>query len=42
MLFAATMLFAQTSAQEYLSRYVLLVNKLGPDGLGVETLVKKW
>lgn len=42
MLFSAAMLFAQTSAQEYLSRYALLVGKVGPDGLGVETLVKKW
>ena len=42
MLLCAATLFAQTSAQEYLSRYVLLVNKLGADGLGIETLVKKW
>lgn len=42
MLFSAAMLFAQTTAQEYLSRYALLVNKLGVDGLGIETLIKKW
>ena len=35
-------LFAQTSAQDYLSRYNLLVGKLGYDGVGIETLVHKW
>lgn len=38
----AATLFAQTSAQDYLSRYNLLVGKVGLDGLGVETLVNKW
>ena len=38
-LFAAVTLSAQTSAQDYLSRYALLVNKLGPAGVGIETLV---
>lgn len=42
MLMMAATLFAQTSAQEYFSRYALLVNKLGPDGVGIETLVKRW
>ena len=42
MLMMAATLFAQTSAQEYLSRYILLANKLGPDGLGIETLIMKW
>lgn len=41
-LFAAVTLSAQTSAQDYLSRYALLVNKLGPAGVGIETLVNKW
>lgn len=41
-LFAAVTLSAQTSAQDYLSRYILLVNKLGPAGVGIETLVNKW
>ena len=34
--------FAQTTAQEYLSRYQLLVGKLGLDGVGIETLVQRW
>lgn len=38
----AATLFAQTSAQDYLSRYKLLIGKVGLDGLGVETLVNKW
>ena len=38
----ALSVFAQTSAQEYLSRYQLLVGKLGLDGLGIETLIHKW
>lgn len=41
-LFVAPALFAQMSAQDYLSRYSLLVGKLGPDGVGIETLVNKW
>jgi tetratricopeptide (TPR) repeat protein len=41
-LLAAPVLFAQTSAQEYLSRYALLVGRLGPAGVGVETLVNRW
>jgi tetratricopeptide (TPR) repeat protein len=35
-------LSAQTTAQEYISRYNLLVGKLGLDGVGIETLVNKW
>ena len=41
-LLAAQALFAQMSAQEYLSRYALLVGRVGPAGVGVETLVGKW
>lgn len=41
-LLAAPALFAQTSAQDYMSRYTLLVNKLGPAGVGIETLIGKW
>ena len=41
-LLAAQALSAQTSAQDYLSRYALLVNKLGPAGVGIETLIGKW
>ena len=41
LLTTATM-WAQTSQEEFLSRYNLLVGKVGPDGLGVETLVGKW
>ena len=33
---------AQNSKEEFTSRYIMLVNKLGYDGVGVETLVKKW
>ena len=33
---------AQNSKEEFLSRYVMLVNKLGYDGVGVETLINKW
>jgi len=35
-------LFAQTTAEEYLSRYRLLAGKLGLDGLRIETLDDKW
>lgn len=35
-------LSAQSSEKEYYERYALLVNRLGPDGVGVETLVNKW
>lgn len=41
-LLCAVSLSAQTTAQEYLSRYSLLVGKLGLDGVGIETLVHKW
>lgn len=34
--------FAQSSEKEYYERYALLVNRLGADGVGVETLVNKW
>ena len=33
---------AQTSAEEYASRYSLLSSKLGPAGVGIETLLNKW
>ena len=32
---------AQTS-EDYKNRYLLLVNKLGPTGVGIETLLNKW
>ena len=39
---AATM-FAQTpSAKEFNDRYQLLVSKLGPSGVGIETLLDRW
>ena len=41
-LLSAVALSAQTGAGEYLSRYALLVGKVGPTGVGVETLVNKW
>lgn len=34
--------FAQTSETEYQERYVLLVNRLGPAGVGIETLLDRW
>ena len=40
-LFAAPAL-AQTSETEYYERYLLLVNRLGPAGVGVETLLDRW
>lgn len=33
---------AQTSKDEYMNRYVLLVSKLGQTGVGIETLINKW
>lgn len=32
----------ETSQKAYLDRYTLLVTKLGPDGVGIETLLNKW
>ena len=33
---------AQKTEEEYLSRYNMLVSRLGQTGVGVETLVTKW
>ena len=33
---------AQTSKEDYVTRYTLLANKLGPTGVGIETLINKW
>ncbi len=41
-LFAGISLSAQTTAEEYKSRYDLLSAKVGMAGLGVETLIGKW
>ena len=30
------------SQADYLDRYTLLVNKLGVEGVGVETLLQRW
>ena len=35
-------LYAQESNDDYLRRYSNLVDRVGPDGLGVETLLNKW
>lgn len=35
-------LHAQESKEDYLRRYTNLVDRVGPDGLGVETLLTKW
>lgn len=34
--------FAQTESQRYEQRYELLVSKLGPAGIGVETVLNNW
>lgn len=34
--------FAQTSADSYFSRYQMIAGRLGPAGLGIETLLNKW
>ena len=36
------LLNAQTSQEDYIRRYNNLVNRVGPAGLGVETLLDKW
>ena len=33
---------AQTTSKEFNERYQLLVSKLGPAGVGVETLINRW
>ena len=33
---------AQKTSEEYISRYNLLVNRLGPTGVGIETLIDRW
>ena len=40
---SAAAMFAQTpSAKEFNDRYQLLVSKLGPSGVGIETLLDRW
>lgn len=41
-LFCLVSLQAQETKEDYLRRYNNLVDRVGPDGLGVETLLKKW
>jgi tetratricopeptide (TPR) repeat protein len=41
-LFCLAPLQAQESKDDYLRRYSNLVDRVGPDGLGVETLLSKW
>ena len=41
-LFCLAPLQAQESKDDYLRRYSNLVDRVGPDGLGVETLLNKW
>jgi tetratricopeptide (TPR) repeat protein len=36
------LLLAQTSQEDYIRRYNNLVNRVGPAGIGVETLLDKW
>ena len=35
-------LLAQTTQEDYIRRYNNLVNRVGPAGVGVETLLDKW
>ena len=44
---AAAVLFssaalAQVSSKDFNDRYQLLVSKLGPSGVGIETLINRW
>lgn len=41
-LLAYITVFAQTDSERYAQRYDLLVSKLGPAGLGVETILNNW
>ena len=41
-LFCLAPLQAQESKEDYLRRYTNLTDRVGPDGLGVETLLNKW
>ena len=41
-LFCLVSLQAQETREDYLRRYNNLVDRVGPDGLGVETLLSKW
>ncbi len=38
----ASAAFAQTESERFEQRYDLLVSKLGPDGIGVETVLNNW
>ncbi|MGN0194866.1 MAG: hypothetical protein ACI4AE_00230 [Candidatus Cryptobacteroides sp.] len=42
LLLSATGLWSQTTREEYIERYNLLVSKLGGAGVGIETLLDKW
>ena len=37
-----TFLGAQTTREEFVNRYNMLSSKLGPAGVGIETLIEKW
>lgn len=39
---ASVAAYPQTTRQEYLERYNLLVKNLGQDGVGIETLIGRW
>ncbi len=41
-MFAACAVFAQTESERYEQRYDLLVSRLGPAGIGIETVLNNW
>lgn len=42
LIISAATLSAQETAKEFLDRYNLIVSKLGPSGVGLETLLDRW
>ncbi len=41
-LLLATAAFAQTESEKFKQRYEMLVSRMGPDGIGVETVLNNW
>jgi len=42
LLFAQTVIYAQSESERYAQRYDMLVSKLGPAGIGIETVLNNW